>query len=753
MPNDAPLGEFPEGSMGDALSVRRAPSASRRELEELLRPTLQRTAVAALCAGSLWLVVSFIQEDPEPGWVALLPAACMLAGASLGLLRSAQYDVACASLVGGLWLASAMANMVGNAAAPHVALACALVAGVLAGPRWSALSGLSLPAAGLLGPGGAGWALTTLWEAGLGVFLSYALGGAIARSLLSAQASELQAWEFAREASRRRGELQRTAKALRDAYALLERTNRELELARREAEEAKEMKARFAANISHELRTPLNLIMGFSYAMYATPEVYGPMEWPAELRLDIHEIYTASRHLLGMIDDILDLSRIEAQRLPLKLEPTDMAELIEQAASTARGLLRGSEVQLVVALPESLPQVVVDRTRIRQVLLNLFSNAIRFTERGEIRVSARAVGGELEIAVADTGEGIPPEDLPAIFEEFSQARGPITTGKGGAGLGLAVCREFVRLHGGRIWAESELGKGSTFRFTLPLPASGKARSRTVYYLPDGWSPPLPKERSGRAVVVLAPDEPSARQVARGISGYRILIASSVEELPALVEQEHPAGVLLVKDPLATAEGPRPEDIWRATGRQDLGVLEFYTPLESLARRYLQVDAYLVKPVQAEELVVALDGVQAPGRFLVVDDDAGFRALMQRLLQASFPGAAVQLCPDGEGALALLRQEPFDVVILDLLMPGMNGVELLMRAREQGLLRSARVIVTTGASYPEELGKVFPTWLTFSKRARPRGSEWFRCIKALFDEAPPDYSLAPAAPAQQEGIRR
>ena len=204
----------------------------------------------------------------------------------------------------------------------------ALAAVLVSGYSWEQPFGIALACLLCLGAGLAYFAwpgslplslILPAWrEAALGGLLLWALGGSIFRALRLAEASELRSWRQAREAMASRADVQRTSKALRDMYALLERTNRELEIARREADDAREVKARFAANISHELRTPLNLILGFSRMMYQTPEVYGPVSWPAEFRLDIHEIYRASRHLLGMIDDILDLSRIQAQRLPLK---------------------------------------------------------------------------------------------------------------------------------------------------------------------------------------------------------------------------------------------------------------------------------------------------------------------------------------------------------------------------------------------------------------------------------------------------
>ncbi|MHB0876504.1 MAG: ATP-binding response regulator [Anaerolineae bacterium] len=730
-----------------------APASAPAGLEALFAPTLARVALVSTLLAYFWLAYTFIRRDEAVDWPALLPPLTLAFGAAAAYLLRRRHGLAALAMAAGFIVAAGMEAMDGRSdVAAHLALATVMVVTVLSGPAWAVACAVFLAIATLGMPAAGGGQLLVLRETGFAALLAWALGGDIAQALVRAEASEQRSWQHAREAQQRRGELQRTSKTLRDMYALLERTNHELEVARREAEESKEIKARFAANISHELRTPLNLVMGFSHTMYASPEVYGDMVWPPELRVDIHEIYAASRHLLSMIDDILDLSRIEAQRLPLRLESTNIASLAKEAGATGEGLLRGKRVTMSVNVPGDLPEVMVDRTRIRQVLYNLISNAIRFTDTGEIRVAARPSNGEIEVTVSDTGTGIAAEDLGTIFDEFSQARGPITSGRGGAGLGLAVCREFVQLHGGRIGVDSEVGKGSTFRFTIPLPGMGKARSRVVYYQPEGWSPPLPRNTLGKSAVVLAPDEASARAVARGIPGYRTIPITDVSALPDVVNAEHPAGVILVKDPLVSAGGPTPESIWAASGRTDLGVIEYEMPIESLAKQQLQVEAYLPKPVRSERLVEAIGESQAhPDRFLVVDDDPSFRTLMERVLHSAFPQAQTRLCAGGEEALAVLALAPYDVVILDLLMPGMAGVEFLFEARRRDLLGAAKVMVTTGASYADELSKFVPSRLLFTRKAPPRGTEWFDCIRGLLDAAPPDYSapgLAPELPGER-----
>ena len=301
--------------------------------------------------------------------------------------------------------------------------------------------------------------LALLW---LTAFMGWLSSRGLYTVLDWAWSSQQRANQLLEELRDRRGELNRTLVALTEANRRLKRTGRELALARQRADEARRLKEQFAANISHELRTPLNLILGFSEMMYLSPDVYGEMEWPSTLRRDVHQIYRSSRQLMDLINDVLDLSRIDAVRMPIHSEPSDLAEIIREAVETASDLFRGRVLDVRVEMPPELPPLNLDRTRIRQVLLNLLNNAARFTQHGHIIVSAERNEREVVVSVADTGVGIPAEELPAIFEEFHQVDMSLRRRQEGAGLGLAISKRFVELHNGRIWAESQAGEGSTF---------------------------------------------------------------------------------------------------------------------------------------------------------------------------------------------------------------------------------------------------------------------------------------------------
>jgi signal transduction histidine kinase len=239
---------------------------------------------------------------------------------------------------------------------------------------------------------------------------------------------------------------------------------REVEQKSRELEAASRHKSEFLANMSHELRTPLNAIIGFSEVLYE--RMFGEInEKQAEYIADILE---SGRHLLSLINDVLDLSKIEAGRMELELNDFDLPDAIENTLTLVRERAMRRRIDLQVSIDEHLGVVCADERKVKQVLLNLLSNALKFTpEGGRIQVQAAVSNGTAQISVTDTGVGIAAEDQTALFEEFRQV-GTASKKVEGTGLGLAISRKFVELHGGRIWVESQAGTGSTFAFTLPL---------------------------------------------------------------------------------------------------------------------------------------------------------------------------------------------------------------------------------------------------------------------------------------------
>jgi signal transduction histidine kinase len=239
---------------------------------------------------------------------------------------------------------------------------------------------------------------------------------------------------------------------------------REIEQKSRELEIASQHKSQFLANMSHELRTPLNAILG--YTELIVDKIYG--EVPDKITDVLDRVQKSGRHLLGLINDVLDLSKIEAGQLTLTLSDYSVHDAVQSAVTAVEPLAKEKGLQLVVDIAAKLPVGRADERRIVQVLLNLIGNAIKFTEEGEVAIHVRRDNGLFVVGVSDTGPGIPKAQHERIFEEFQQADGSATRANGGTGLGLAIARKIIELHGGRLWVESVVGQGSTFTFSLPV---------------------------------------------------------------------------------------------------------------------------------------------------------------------------------------------------------------------------------------------------------------------------------------------
>jgi signal transduction histidine kinase len=253
----------------------------------------------------------------------------------------------------------------------------------------------------------------------------------------------------------------------------LERRLFELQLARfdlgeienkgRQLALASQHKSQFLANMSHELRTPLNAILGYTELML--DEIYGAI--PEKARATLERVQTNGKHLLGLINDVLDLSKIEAGQLVLSLDDYSMKDVVYNVYGVVESLASNKSLGLKVKLAPELPRARGDERRLTQVLLNLVGNAIKFTDRGEVEIKAAATDGVVTVGVRDTGPGIAESEQAKIFEEFQQADSSTTKEKGGTGLGLAISKRIVEMHGGRLWVESKPGEGSTFFFTVP----------------------------------------------------------------------------------------------------------------------------------------------------------------------------------------------------------------------------------------------------------------------------------------------
>jgi len=492
------------------------------------------------------------------------------------------------------------------------------------------------------------------------------------------------------------------------------RLYREAAEGRRLAEEASRLKSRFLSTVSHELRTPLNLVIGLS-EMLLEGQVRGKVFLPRAYRQDLERIHASAQHLDGLIRDVLDLARSEVGRLKLACEPLDLTEVLGPVAAVGEQMARDKGLAWRVEMPGDLPRVWGDRTRLRQVALNLVSNAVKFTTEGEtvLRVSestSRRVGSPtrrfagsryVTISVSDTGLGIPPEEQDLIFDEFRQSERTAERGYGGLGLGLAICRRLVEMHGGEIGVESsgKEGEGSAFFFTLPVMGEEGQESRGT------------DERRGQAVLLLTEKAGSGERLRAHLARQGFEVEEyRVEETAGWLSRVlgAPPGAVVLNLGLASEEGWEVLKVLKGNpATQDVPVL-FYS-LEQGGGAVLEVD-YLTKPVGTAALAQALErqGLEKINELgerirtiLVVDDEPGILEMHARVVQAQSSSYRVLEARNGREALEVIRRERPDLVLLDLMMPELDGFGVLEAMQEEETIRDIPVIVLTGQVLTEE----------------------------------------------------
>jgi signal transduction histidine kinase/AraC-like DNA-binding protein len=458
---------------------------------------------------------------------------------------------------------------------------------------------------------------------------------------------------------------------------------------RRLAEEADQLKSRFLSTVSHELRTPLNLIVGLSGLLVQAQEQHA-LALPAAYREDLERINANAQHLGGLIGDVLDMASSDAGQLRLANEYVDLSATLRMVAETGARLAADKGLAWSADLLTSGPWVWGDRTRLRQVALNLINNAVKFTAQGGVRLAVEISAGAVRVSVHDTGIGIPPEEQALVFNEFRRSDRSITQGYTGLGLGLAICKRLIELHGGTIGLHSsgQEGAGSIFFFSLPVVAA-----------PATIAPSLPP--NGERVVILTDAAASGQRLVAylGARGFHIELTLTAEtsDWPIRLAAAAPTAVVL-----DMSSAPEPgwailKTIKSHPLTRHVPVL-FYTLTEDRGA-VLELD-YLTKPVELAALTEALEqhlphADPAKRTVLVVDDDQETLDLNARLVQVHWPEAQLLRALDGREALAILQRTRVDLVLLDLVMPEIDGFAVLEAMRETEATRDVPVIVLTG----------------------------------------------------------
>ncbi len=457
-------------------------------------------------------------------------------------------------------------------------------------------------------------------------------------------------------------------------------------------------KSEFLANMSHELRTPLNAIIGYSEMLEEESQDLGQDSFIP----DLQKIHGAGKHLLSLINNILDLSKIEAGKMDLYLEPFEISPMIHDVASTVKPLVDKNANQLKIDCPPDLGVMTADLTKVRQTLFNLVSNACKFTDRGTVTISVARVrddGSEwINFSVADTGIGMTAEQTTRLFQAFTQADASTTRRYGGTGLGLAISQKFCQLMGGVITVTSAPGRGTTFTARLPAAVGETKPERLPREPEDREQPGAPESFDGAPLVLVIDDDPTVHDLMRKFlskEGLRIVVAASGAEGLRLAKELHPAVITL--DVLMPGM-----DGWAVLAAlkadvalADIPIIMLSITDEKQMGYALGAADYLTKPIDWGRLADILrkyECVRPPCPILIVEDDGGVRSMLRRRLEKE--KWTVLEAENGRTALEQMRKLQPELILLDLMMPEMDGFQFLDEFHKQSAWKSIPVIVVT-----------------------------------------------------------
>jgi signal transduction histidine kinase/DNA-binding response OmpR family regulator/ligand-binding sensor domain-containing protein/protocatechuate 3,4-dioxygenase beta subunit len=507
------------------------------------------------------------------------------------------------------------------------------------------------------------------------------------------------------------------------AARALESKNQQLDDARRAAEEANKTKSQFLANMSHELRTPMNAIIGYSEMLQEEAEDLGQRGFIP----DLQKIHGAGKHLLGLINDILDLSKVEAGKMTLFLEEFDVAKLVEEVGATVQPLVTRNGNALQVHCPADIGVMRADVTKVRQTLFNLLSNASKFTEKGTITLRVSKEEGRMQNAetgqasrdvrsvlpssfcllhfrVSDTGIGMTPEQLGKLFEVFSQADASTTRKYGGTGLGLAISRKFCRLMGGDLTAESEPGRGSTFTVTLPAEVSEPKPAVAVEVSPRLIESDSRVHTNAATVLVIDDDANVRELMTRTLAkdGFHVEVAAEGRRGLELAMQLKPA-VITLDVMMPGMDGWAVLNALKADPETaDIPVIMMTIVDDKNMGFALGAADYFTKPIDWARLAAVLKKHRKPAdaqTVLVVEDDAPTREMLRRTLEKE--GWKVTEAENGRIGLERVNGVVPAMILLDLMMPEMDGFDFMAELRKRPEARTVPVIVITAKDITSE----------------------------------------------------
>jgi signal transduction histidine kinase/CheY-like chemotaxis protein len=477
-----------------------------------------------------------------------------------------------------------------------------------------------------------------------------------------------------------------------------ERT-KELAIANAQLQEASQAKSEFLANMSHELRTPLNSVIGFSEVLQE--KTFGELN-EKQARY-VGNILTSGKHLLGLINDILDLSKVEAGKIELRHEEFSLPDLLNESQTLVNTIATKKNISLESKVEEGISRITADLTRLKQVMYNLLSNAIKFTpDGGKISVYAKPSDSMVLISVTDTGIGIKPDDQETIFEEFYQVDSSYARQYQGTGLGLALTRKLVELHGGKIWVESEVGKGSKFTFTIPQRLE---EAPAVEEIPAPTEP----EEEGKPPILVVEDERQASELLTLYleeGGYQVAHAFDGVEAIERAKEIKPNAITLdmilpKKDGLEVLR-----ELKTLPETKDIPIIIISIVENKELGLSLGAADYLIKPIDKQELLHKLGEYnlttkvkEASINILVVDDNPQDVELLTIILEQE--GFSVIKAYGGKEGIDLAIDKNPDAIILDLLMPEINGFEVVQRLKDHPNAKDIPIFIYTTKDITEE----------------------------------------------------
>lgn len=522
-----------------------------------------------------------------------------------------------------------------------------------------------------------------------GVFTGI-LGYATRRTLMIVTERSLYSYSEARinmlEAREHRARLVKLLKDLDLAYYRLERANSALMSASKAAEAAERFKTELVTTISHELRTPLNLVIGFVEVIMTSPESYGNEQIPPTYRSDLNAIYRSALHILALVDDVIDMARLDIGKLGMSRSWVEPGEVIVEAIEMVRDYINTKGLSLNIQLENEFPPLWIDRIRVRQVLLNLLVNAARFTNQGSITLQAKHFEDKVLIKLNDTGQGITGEDLPHVFDEFKTSDKSGASWHSGSGLGLPISKKIIEAHGGKMGVESVFGEGATFWFTLPVLSGKDQQGPDIRVTSNSYTiRPAQLADPVAPLVVTAGFDPWIQALfQRELGDFQVQKASSPEQ----------AFKLAVRDKALAVITEKPVDIPPGLDK----CLFIHCPMPSTRRaaESLGVQDLLVKPVTAHLLWETIHYLNLhPQKALIIDDDVNITRLFNRMLRVRIAKDQIVEVNNGDEALSMIRKCQPDLILLDLDMPGTNGLKILEQKTADAQLAQIPVIIITG----------------------------------------------------------